>query len=108
MLRPQQREPILFMHANVTIEKWIVCFYRRYTVPSQAVLHAGNYITTPEEPAQITSHIRYSSRPSLWALSGLVYRLVVTHTISKREILTIRLSQDVFHSLLDCDIISMQ
>jgi hypothetical protein len=55
MLRPQLWDSLVFLHATITIEKWIVCFYRRYTVSSQAVLHAGNYIMTPQEPAQITS-----------------------------------------------------
>lgn len=34
-------------HTTRIVEKWIACFYQRYTVPSQAVLHTGNYIMMP-------------------------------------------------------------
>jgi hypothetical protein len=77
-------------------------------VPSQAVLHAGNYITMPEEPAQITS---ISAIPRVHlsnAFSALEYDLVLDLKCVSGTMLTIGLSQDVVYRLLDCNNISMQ
>jgi hypothetical protein len=77
-------------------------------VPSQAVLHAGNYITMPEEPAQITSisaipHVHLSN-----ASSALEHDLVFASACVLGAMLTIGLSQDVVYCLFDCNNISMQ
>lgn len=37
------------------LEKWMAYFYRRYTVPSQAVFTRRELYNDAEEPAQITS-----------------------------------------------------
>jgi hypothetical protein len=60
-----------FNHITRTIGKWIACFYREYTVPSQAVLHAAKYITTPENPAQ-TAPTSTSTVPPIRLQANLV------------------------------------